>query len=175
MTLNECCWIHIPQSLSNCSKTPLNLQSWELTPAQICLTHRLNCLSFTFSTELCPPHPTSLPQSSPSIPSSASPGSVCVRSPQTLKILFFILSCYVLYISVFIRSMLSLFKSPSSPSSSLFPSLHPHFKSYLSLSTSHNPIHLLVSTSSITPPLLRLIWTFCLGFIHPSISLSSRV
>lgn len=44
-------------SASNCSKTPVNLQSWELTPAQICLTRRLDCLSFTFSAELRPPHP----------------------------------------------------------------------------------------------------------------------
>ena len=132
-------------SASNCSKTPVNLQSWAVTPAQICLTRRLDCLSFTFSAELRPPHPhihlfRLL--------------CVCTIPSDTWNPLFldaFLLSSLYSSLFCFIWSQLSLFRSPWSAA----PSLHPRSQSSLSLSTSHtrpNPSPIVSSPGSPVRP-----------------------
>lgn len=103
---------------------------------KISLACRLTPLSFTFSTVLDPPHPSIHPFIHPS------DGSVCLcvlRSPQTPKVLSSLFFPAVFYIFIFV-SLYLIAAIPLSisfiPSSSLFPSLHPRFQSYLSLSTS---------------------------------------
>ena len=105
-------------------QNPLNLQSWELTPAEICLPHRLNRPSFSSSTVLYPLHPLIHPLH---------------PSPQTPQILSSLFFPAVFYISIFILLYL-ITASPLSisfiPCSTLFPSLHPRSQSYFNLPTS---------------------------------------
>lgn len=153
-------------SASNCSKTPVNLQSWELTPAQICLTRRLDCLSFTFSAELRPSHPHIHLFRRVCV-------CVCVRSPQTLEIpSSSTLCCSVLYFRLYFA-----LSDHSYPSFNLLdPLLHPSIhapQSSLSLSTSHirsNPSPSFHPQEAPLPP--SGYSSSFLFLIHPSVSLS---
>lgn len=59
--MKERCCVGIPQPISNSSQTLWNLQSWELSQAQVCLTHWLADASIHLSIHLCIHPPTHHP------------------------------------------------------------------------------------------------------------------
>lgn len=59
--MKERCCVGIPQPISNSSQTLWNLQSWELSPAQVCLTHWLADASIHLSIHQCIHPPTHHP------------------------------------------------------------------------------------------------------------------
>lgn len=113
--------VFVPES----APKPLSSPAMRTYACEICPTHCLNILSFTFSTELYPPHPLILHPIQPPIPSD-----VCVNDPfshfQSVFLFFPAVSCIFIFIPLYLIaaiplsiSFIPLFLTVSIPPSTL--------------------------------------------------------